>query len=143
MPGFVPPGFIDASYTASGVAGGVQGGFNYQVGRIVLGVKADWDWANLKGSAGCFGFPGGAIQGCNTKLDSIATLIGRVGMTWDRALFYVKGGGAWVRDVYSNPCTDCFRRGPAVWNASETREGWTVGIAIECAFAAMVGQARI
>jgi outer membrane immunogenic protein len=37
----------------------------------------------------------------NTKLDWLATATARVGYAWNRALFYVKGGGAWVRNSYS------------------------------------------
>ena len=61
----------------------------------------------------------------------LASVTGRVGYSWDRFLGYVKGGGAWVRDNYSQYST----AGTLIDVASETRSGWTVGVGGEYAFA--------
>src|SRR5262245_39714382 len=37
------------SHNAIGVLGGFQAGFNYQVGRVVLGVEGQFSFADLKG----------------------------------------------------------------------------------------------
>jgi outer membrane immunogenic protein len=128
----VLPGTLDASYTAPGFIGGGQAGFNYQIGGIVLGVEGGWDWANLRGHASCFSFGGAApAQGCDSSVNQIGMVTGRVGAVWNDALFYVKAGEAWVHDKYSNPCTTCFGGAPATWFASDNRSGGTIGAGVE------------
>ena len=54
-------------------------------------------------------------------------LTGRVGMTFDRMLLYVTGGGAWVRDEFE--LRRC-RRGTSS-SAKQNRDGWTIGAGLE------------
>ena len=84
---------------ASGFMGGVQAGYNWQVGTWVLGVEGDWDWTNSRTTffqptlaplAGTPGDGNNLTQGIG--LDWLATFRGRAGVTFDRALFYVTGG---------------------------------------------------
>lgn len=124
-------GLDDGNPKPSGFVGGGQIGYNYQFDRLVLGVEADGDWASLKDTAGgCFQDP---TQSCTTKAHWFATLTGRLGFTWDRALFYAKGGAAWGHFKYDNPTPVGFLS--TDYSASETRSGWTVGGGIEYAFA--------
>ncbi len=72
---------------------GGQVGVNYQLGRVVVGVEGDGSWGNLKDENIC---PDG-INTCWTRQSWLATITGRIGITYDTALFYIKGGAAYTR----------------------------------------------
>jgi outer membrane immunogenic protein len=120
------------SGTASGAIGGVQGGCNYQMGSLVLGIQGDYDWTNAKNDTSnvvLTNLFGGPLITNHSQIDSLASVTGRVGYAFDRFLGYVKGGGAWMRDSLS------FQAGGlAVVTASSTRGGWTIGVGGEYAF---------
>jgi outer membrane immunogenic protein len=105
------------SYTVNGFLGGGQIGYNWQSGRLVLGIEADASWADIKGSG--FIFP---VSPISTKIESLGTITGRIGGTIDHALIYLKGGGAWVHEKHS---IDGFT------TSSKSRWGWTVGAGVE------------
>jgi opacity protein-like surface antigen len=113
-----------------GLLAGGQIGYNYQSGPWVFGLEGDIGWTNAAGSSP---FPFGKFAffvTANTSMDWLATATARVGYAWNRALFYVKGGGAWVRNKYS--LTD--NTGGAIEaleTGSDTRTGWTVGAGLE------------
>jgi outer membrane immunogenic protein len=114
------------SADGSSWAAGVQAGCNYQfAGGWVIGVQADYDWANA-------GFDRNSVFFANTttsfKVKSVASVTGRIGYAWDRFLGYVKGGVAWERDELS------FIFPAFVATFSDTRSGWTIGIGGEYAF---------
>ena len=118
-------GLSDGSNEPNGFMGGGQIGCDYQfAGGFVVGIAGDYDWANASASHTSVLFP---LYTDNSKVDSLASVTGRVGYAWDRFLGYVKGGGAWERDVFSYT-------GPTTASTSETRSGWTVGIGGEYAF---------
>src|ERR1700730_4080147 len=75
---------------------GGQAGFNYQIGKLVTGVEADGSWGNLKDENFC---PDG-VNTCWTRQNWLATVTGRIGVTYDMALFYVKGGAAFTRSEH-------------------------------------------
>jgi len=76
----------------NGFVGGAQAGYNYQTGMMVFGVEGDILGAGLKGTTVCI-----LVLNCTNKIDWIADITGRVGVTvGDRALVYVKGGAAWA-----------------------------------------------
>jgi outer membrane immunogenic protein len=110
---------------SGGLAGG-QIGCNYQVTTWVFGIQGDYDWSNAGGTAADASFVGGTDH---SNVKSLASVTGRVGYTWDRFLGYVKGGGAWVRDDYS-----VTNVAGLASSASETRNGWTLGVGGEYAF---------
>jgi outer membrane immunogenic protein len=114
-----------------GFIGGVQIGYNYQVGSLVLGVEWDFDWTSLDAS-GVVTIPGlgGAFQG-SVDTEWIATLAGRIGLALDRTLVYVKVGGGWVR---SEASVTQLTTGSTL-TASHTNGGWLVGAGFEYAFA--------
>jgi outer membrane immunogenic protein len=125
FPGFVGVG--DANPHPSGFLGGGQIGYNYQMNNIVLGVEGEGTWANLNNNvSSCFQ---DVTQSCSTKATGFATVTGRLGLTWDRALFYAKGGAAWGHFKYENP-DPVFGASPNYF-ANESRSGWTVGAGIE------------
>ena len=122
--------FFDESFSAnaSSVAGGLQGGCNYQfAGGWVVGIQGDYDWtdAHLGGNGAFF-----TNFADSFSVKSVASLTGRVGYAWDRFLGYVKGGVAWERD----DITFAFFPTHTIATVSDTRTGGTVGIGGEYAF---------
>jgi outer membrane immunogenic protein len=122
-------GFGDSfSADASSVAGGVQGGCNYQfAGGWVVGIQGDYDWANAHLDRNGVFFTN-LTESFSVK--SVASVTGRIGYAWGSFLGYFKGGGAWERD----DATFTFIPTGAVATASDTRNGWTIGIGGEYAF---------
>jgi outer membrane autotransporter protein len=132
-------------------------GYNFQSGPWVFGVEADLGKANLNGGTACGPLLSGSVTGtnaapmfqmtCNAWANWIATATARVGYTWERTLFYVKGGGAWTNEQFSATCNQgplnaiqftqqCTNPAGAVSNgltASTNRGGWTVGYGTEFA----------
>ncbi len=84
---------------SSGVLGGGQVGFNYQISpQWVLGVEADIAGTSIKDSVNAsFVFPGAiATTNATASLDWVSTFAGRFGYAFDRWLVYGKVGGAWA-----------------------------------------------
>src|SRR5690348_5849839 len=82
------------SRTGKGWLGGVQGGYNYQIGQFVLGIEGEYSWADVKYDTPLFG---GTLT---IKNDYFATAAARIGYAFDRSLVYAKIGGAWTRDKW-------------------------------------------
>ena len=132
-------GEVDADVRPGGGLFGLQGGYNYQVGRLVLGVEGDFSWSDVKRNGfSCFTF---GDQVCSVTPEWFGTLAGRVGIANELTLFYLKGGGAWTRDHFDNLAT-CAGSQPTARNginaacddafvANQTRLGWLVGGGIE------------
>jgi opacity protein-like surface antigen len=135
---------------------GGEAGYNYQLGNLVLGAEGDFGGDNLKGSKACaplLANTGGKSPllfntTCNSDEDWIGTLTGRVGYTWERALFYVKAGGAFSEQTYSTTCNlgptngavmgqNCVNSLDALTPGGSTgdvwRLGWTAGLGFEYA----------
>jgi outer membrane immunogenic protein len=135
----------------SGIIGGGQIGYNWQVNQVVLGVEADAVATGLKDSTASasrtIGAPIFAVPVTQTvtvdsgHIDWMATFRGRAGFAVDRALFYVTGGGA-VAEIGGSTTT--LVNGPGISipagtffannGGSTTVWGWTVGGGIEWAF---------
>jgi len=84
---------------SSGVLGGGQVGFNYQINpQWVFGVEADIAGTTIKDTVNAsFVFPGAiATTSATASLDWVSTLAGRVGYAFDRWLVYGKVGSAWA-----------------------------------------------
>jgi hypothetical protein len=76
---------------STGVFGGGQIGFNYQIGNFVLGIESDADWTSISNRSGLSaGFQN------NLSTPWATTVAGRVGYANGSWLFYGKGGGGWV-----------------------------------------------
>jgi outer membrane immunogenic protein len=119
-----------SNHDVNGWLAGGQIGCNYQTGQFVFGVEGDASWANIRGS-GPDTLSFGTLTD-NSKVDFLGTLTGRAGIAWDRALFYVKGGGAWAHDKFWAVRNVT---GSTFYSADDTRWGWTVGAGVEYAFA--------
>lgn len=107
------------SHNATGLLGGIQGGYNWQFAHWILGVEGQYSFADLTGDHQNTVALGGSVNlGAGTTLseigtqvatlatrvDGIGTIAGRVGFasdSIDRTMFYVKGGAAYARDRYT------------------------------------------
>ena len=125
---------------------GGQAGYNVQVGRVVVGIEGDYGFANAKGGRSCTPiFPGDTSQflfTCEAEMDRLALLTGRLGYTWQRALFYVKGGlavgQATVQTSVNTSTVPLFFTGvpfltPPVNGETKWLTGWTLGGGMEFA----------
>lgn len=114
-----------------GFLGGGQIGCNYQVSpNFVIGIEGDGSGADISGSADVTS--GGFFATARVKTNWLATLTGRVGVSFDRSLLYAKGGVAWAGDKYEGDWSVFGLSGTV--SASETRTGWTIGAGWEYAF---------
>jgi outer membrane immunogenic protein len=115
------------SQTMTGFIGGLQGGYNYQFGTFVIGVEADGDWGSVNGTAPCL-----VVISCTSKISSLWDVGGRAGVVADKALIYIKGGGAWASTSFNTAV------GIGGLNASQSistnRSGAFLGTGIEYAF---------
>ena len=102
--------------------GGVQAGYNFQVGHLLFGVEGDFDGAT-------FGHPALPTPTLGSVSQNwIGTIAGRVGLVEDRWLVYGKFGGGWVQ---SNATLNF----PGVtWQGSNTSSGWLAGVGVEYGF---------
>jgi outer membrane immunogenic protein len=112
-----------------GVVGG-QVGYRWQFTNWVVGLEAQGDWANLKGSNASLT---AVIPYTNqTKVNAIGLFTGQVGYAFNNVLLYAKGGAAVTDNKYSS----FFTASGIVWNqSSETRWGGAVGAGVEIGFA--------
>ena len=146
--------------TGTGVIGGGQIGYNFQWGNVVFGPEADFGYLGLSGSRpvalnpspDCLARYPGDMCGLNASYSSsggfYGDITGRLGYSVDRALFYAKGGVAFIdTDIKANyvgqncsTARNCWLRPNAPVNSStfnfdqsDTLWGWTVGGGIEYA----------
>ena len=128
---------IDAGcHNVSGGLAGGQIGYNWQSSNLVIGVELSGDWANLTGS----NVPVLVSQGTHhSHVSGIFMATARAGYAFDRALLYVRGGAAWVRQNYFITCNGitaagiCLPVGFTPITGSETRVGGVVGAGFEYA----------
>jgi opacity protein-like surface antigen len=117
--------------TMDGMIGGGQVGYNYQFGRMVAGIETDVSAGNLDGFAKCATTENAtAAFTCHSRIETLGTVTGRLGVTWDNLLIYGKGGFAWADEKH-----DVYRQDlPNVFQGSSTRVGYTAGAGLEYAF---------
>ncbi|HWY88948.1 MAG TPA: outer membrane beta-barrel protein, partial [Gemmataceae bacterium] len=142
----------------AGLLAGGGGGYNYQLGQVVIGGQAEWDWSNARGgnSFSCPGDFGGfdfpsrptfrpvlslSSFGCEARVNSIFTATARAGYAFDRLLIYGQGGLA-VGDIAAKSVTTMTTLNalttppsivsiPTTVSASKTSVGWTIGAGFE------------
>ena len=115
----------------NGILGGLDFGYNQQIGSWVLGVEGDVVWTNGNGAEAC---PNAFFFTCHESARTLATGTGRLGYAWDRTLVYVKGGGAWLNGSARATCNDptgALCGGFVSQSANESRFGPTVGAGVE------------
>jgi outer membrane immunogenic protein len=142
---------IPGSYNVqpNGFLGGVEFGYNWQVGRIVYGLETDFSGANINGSTtstliGAVGPTVTNVVGtAGERLSYLGTVRARLGWTpLDPLLFYGTGGFAYggvkssmqLTEFVTGPCA-CGPSPSVLTNSSSTLTGWTVGGGAEWMFA--------
>jgi len=113
-------GGMDALST-SGIVGGVQAGYNYQISNFVVGAEGDLDWSSAKGSDG--GLFGTTVTH-SANLPFYGDLRARAGIAFDRFLPYVTGGVVFA-DLHNNSGSGEFTPPIALGRSEAT--GWTIG----------------
>lgn len=111
-----------------GFVGGLEGGYNWQVNDLVVGVETDFSYSDINGS-GFHYFDGGEIYFPTTSkasqsLDWFGSARLRLGYALDNILIYGTGGLAYG-DTSVDYKVDSF--GTFKDSSSEWRVGWTIG----------------
>ena len=111
----------------SGFIGGGELGFNYQWNWLVLGIEGTIQYSDLQMHSAQKLDDEPNIY--DTRSDWQGTISGRLGLAWNKWLFFAKGGGAFVQERYSwlhgeSGVVDTFK-------TDETRVGALVGGGIE------------
>jgi outer membrane immunogenic protein len=101
----------------SGVAGGVQGGYNWQTGQLVLGGEADIELSNANDIFAPWKFSN----------PWFGTLRGRAGVAVNNFLIYGTAGVAFA---------ELKAETAGFATESHTNVGWTAGVGVEAGFAA-------
>ena len=122
----------------SSFIGGGTLGCNYQTGQFVFGLEGEGGYMKLTGSAldPLSPFLPLDTTSSTTVGNWYALATGRAGIAWDRTLFYVKGGAAFVN--VSSSVVDPILQ-PVVGNTitatsgNNTKVTWTIGGGIEYA----------
>jgi high affinity Mn2+ porin len=119
------------SNSFSGIIGGVQAGYNYQLpSGMLLGVEADITFPNYLTSNSVVSSLATARSDVTEQWDYVATARGRVGYAAGPWLVYATGGLAWAGERFLNT--------PAIGSDEKTlhtRLGWAAGGGVEYAFA--------
>jgi len=129
-----------ARQSSTGVLGGGQMGYNYQMPNgWVLGLETDIAAADIGGNSSFSSATAAGnltAGGVNSKINYLGTLRGRVGkpMFDGRFMPYVTGGFAYggVRNSANFTCTSCATSG-GLSTGTQTQTGWTVGAGTEYA----------
>jgi outer membrane immunogenic protein len=123
----------------SGFTGGVQGGYNWQSGNLVLGVEGDFEYFRSAGTVTPPVTLPGTLGTVNTSVSTnwLATLRPRLGFTTGNWLIYATGGLA-VTQLHASWASSFFSFGGVLQStgfqsASSTEAGWTVGGGVEAA----------
>lgn len=126
--------------TTSGIIGGVQAGYNYMLGNVVLGAEVDFNAFPQSGSSNptlrytcCPGFGADNFFNVRTTVstDWLLTARPRLGYSLDQFLPYVTGGLA-VTDLSAKfRYTDAFDSAQERAQASAIKTGWTAGFGFE------------
>jgi outer membrane immunogenic protein len=118
----VLPGVVADPRMKGGFGGGTVG-YNWQTGQFVFGLEADAAFGDIHASATAFGVT------AESKIRSLGTVRGRVGMAFDTVLLYATGGYAWADNKFSITAP------PLSFSESNFHHGWTVGAGVEWMFA--------
>lgn len=143
---FFAPGAAATDANASSFLGGVQAGWMYQIGRLVIGNDLDWSATNMRGHGSGFfpaapGFVGsGALESYSANTKWVATATTTIGFASDRWMYYGKAGAALADNSYGlgvfipdNTFGGTFNLSSPGVNAIVT--GWTVGAGVKWALA--------
>ena len=117
-------------YSYNGFVGGGQVGCNYQVNQWVFGIEGSFDGSSIKGDANNVAILNDDVF--TTKVNSIATVTGRIGYAWNNVLLYGKAGYAGARVQFSVSDTCCVGGSPmGAGSDTHWQNGWTIGTGLE------------
>lgn len=114
---------------AQGLMGGVQAGYNVQMGALVAGVEASVGVADIDGYAKCAWDGAGSSMSCRNTIDSLGILSARLGWATGDLLVYGKAGAAWADATSTIQPTQSI----TAVSQSGTRWGWMLGAGVEYA----------
>jgi outer membrane immunogenic protein len=123
---------------SDGAMGGLQAGYNLQVGALVAGVEVDGSFtdANAKttySAPDLFLFYGAMTHSTfRSEMDAFGTLRARIGIALDRTLIYATGGLA-VGEVDNSFHVSIPGFYANSWSDSRTEWGWAAGGGVEYA----------
>jgi outer membrane immunogenic protein len=100
----------------NGVVGGIQAGYNYDMGGFVLGAEADFNLTNVHHSE----------AGSTVRVNNFGTVRARAGLVADRFMPYVTAGVAYGRGYIEVAGTG---------KEEQTHWGWAAGLGAEYAVA--------
>lgn len=111
----------------SGVIGGGQAGYNWQIGDWVLGIEADIQGSGVDSSTNCVlnCLPGSTIA-VSQSMPWFGTVRGRLGSPLGNLMIYNTAGFA-----YGEVRTSIADTIGGSGNYSQTRSGWTIGSGVE------------
>ncbi len=127
----------------SGVMGGGYIGYNYQLNpNIVLGVEGDFQGTSASGSYSLsqtipYNVRAGFYTNTYTaksSLDWLAAINGRLGVSYERALFYAIGGAAWAGESDTLSLTNSVLGYVGSASNSKTLSGYDIGAGVDYAF---------
>jgi outer membrane immunogenic protein len=132
----------------SGFAGGIYGGYNWQINQFVVGVEGDisgLDRQTATSTQTVFAsFPAVPTAAYTMTVSAnnnwVATARARAGFAAGPGLWYVTGGAAWTEAHYAAAAAGLIAPGinttgqtaAVAW--SDTRTGWVVGTGVEWMF---------
>jgi outer membrane immunogenic protein len=123
----------------SGILGGFQAGFNWQLSpNWVIGIEGDGTWTGIKdglsGVATTGGVPiVGSAETISRDIRWLATVRGRIGLTFDRWMIFGTGGGAFGGLNFT--ANSSFGAGAVTFPfaGSSNRTGWVAGGGVQYA----------
>lgn len=125
------------SLRPQGALAGLQAGYNWQIGQVVVGIELDGNWLDGTASRTLTNFraPFNPADVMTNTASSVflATLRPRLGVVFDRLLLYVTGGLAFSTIKTSDTFTSLGGTALAV-NNNSTCTGETIGGGFEYAF---------
>ena len=121
--------FLDTS--AGGAFGGVQAGYDHQIGSWVFGAVADIAKTNIDNGLSV-AVPGLGSVSAESELEYLGSVRARAGYAFDRALVYAHGGWAYGRTEQTVSVTDDLGVTDSI-SGRTNRNGWTVGAGVEYA----------
>jgi len=125
---FAPIGGSDR-FSALGMLGGGQVGYNMQIGSVVIGVEGMWDASRLKDdNSSTFNLNETWIA----DISQLYSITGRLGLVNGNWMPYIKGGFAGAKVTTSMTAQDVVV--PLVSQSTEWHKGWTLGAGIEHSF---------
>jgi outer membrane immunogenic protein len=139
------PGFFDpfrSDLNGSGVVAGGQIGFNWQLAsNWVIGLEGDISGTTIddtatQNTATILGVPLMPTSSLTLtrNINWLASLRGRIGFSWDRALLYFTGGVAWAGITFQAALDRPVLPDIFVVSVGDTRTGWVIGGGLEYAF---------